>query len=417
MIEHANIFYVRDIHSIGGVETFVYELAKKYKDYDIAVVCKNVAPEQKERLKKYCKVYVHRKQQIKCKVIITNWDTSIYDYVNKDAKKYTVLHTDYKNPTERLGLPQDRPDITYIGITDVSKKNFEEITGIDRTILCRNPLTIEDEPDEPVLTLVSATRLTKIKDDGRHLKLAQALEKQGIKFIWYIFTTDQYNSNPIWNNRNIIHMKNRLDLGYFMKKADWYIQLSSCEGDSYSLKEALYRGTPIVVCELPYFKEIGIENDKNALFYNIDNSNADEIALKMKTPLKFTFKHVEDGYNEILDKTKSHYEEDLKMKFKVRALINFTDMEENKKRIKGEEFECSKIRCEYLLENNAIEIIEEKVQSISEQDMTEKQKQSYDELKEQKLTEKALEKRIKESAKETVELEEKSKKKKKTSKK
>lgn len=358
MIEHANIFYVRDIHSIGGVETFVYELAKKYKDYDIAVVCKNVAPEQKERLKKYCKVYVHRKQQIKCKVIITNWDTSIYDYVNKDAKKYTVLHTDYKNPTERLGLPQDRPDITYIGITDVSKKNFEEITGIDRTILCRNPLTIEDEPDEPVLTLVSATRLTKIKDDGRHLKLAQALEKQGIKFIWYIFTTDQYNSNPIWNNPNIIHMKNRLDLGYFMKKADWYIQLSSCEGDSYSLKEALYRGTPIVVCELPYFKEIGIENDKNALFYNIDNSNADEIALKMKTPLKFTFKHVEDGYNEILDKTKSHYEEDLKMKAEVKAIKRFQDIENNKEwREINETWICSVERAEYLKENNGVEIL------------------------------------------------------------
>ena len=29
MINHKNIFYVRDIHAIGGVETFVYELAKK----------------------------------------------------------------------------------------------------------------------------------------------------------------------------------------------------------------------------------------------------------------------------------------------------------------------------------------------------------------------------------------------------
>ena len=47
------------------------------------------------------------------------------------------------------------------------------------------------------------------------------------------------------------------------------------------------------------------------------------------------------------------------MKFKVKALINFTDMEANKKRIIGEEFECSKIRCDYLLDNKAIEIVEE----------------------------------------------------------
>jgi len=29
MIEHSNIFYVRDIHKIGGVETYVYEMTKK----------------------------------------------------------------------------------------------------------------------------------------------------------------------------------------------------------------------------------------------------------------------------------------------------------------------------------------------------------------------------------------------------
>lgn len=357
MIEHANIFYVRNIHAIGGVETFVYELAKKYKDYDIAVVCKDVVPAQMQRLQKYCRVYVHKNQQIKCNVIITNWDTSILDYVNEDAKKYTVLHTDYKNPTERLGLPKDRPDVTYIGITEVSKKNFEEISGIDRTILCRNPLTIEDE--EPVLVLVSATRMTEIKDNGRHLKLAQALDRQGVKYIWLIFTTNEYNDNPIWKNPNVIHMQNRLELGQFMKNADWYVQLSSCEGDSYSLKEALYRGTPVVVCELPYFKEIGIENNKNALFYNLDNSNADEVAIKMKKPLKFKFEEVKDGYDKLLDKTKSHYEEEKKMEVKVKVIKNFKDMENgNIQRVIGDEFICGKFRADYLVENGAVEVIE-----------------------------------------------------------
>ena len=48
------------------------------------------------------------------------------------------------------------------------------------------------------------------------------------------------------------------------------------------------------------------------------------------------------------------------MIFKVKALINFNDLEENKKRVVGEEFECSKVRCDYLLENKAIEIVEKK---------------------------------------------------------
>lgn len=357
MIEHKNIFYVQNIHTIGGVETFVYELVKEYHNYDVAVVCKRIANEQKKRLREYCKVYIHKDQQIKCNVIITNYDTSILDYVNKDAKKYTVLHTDYSNPVERLGLPKDRPDITYIGITEASKKAFEEITGIKRTILCRNPLEIGE--DKPILTLVSATRLTEIKDKGRHLKLAQALERQGIDFIWYIFTTDEYKNNPIWSNKNIVHINNRLDLGQFIRNADWYVQLSSCEGDSYSLKEALYRGTPIVVCELPYFKEIGIKNDVNALFYNIDNSNADEIATKMKTPLKFTFEPIKDGYDELLDKTKSHYKEDIKMKVKVRAIKTFNDVEEGILReAKKSEWVCDEERADFLLDHNAIEVLD-----------------------------------------------------------
>lgn len=353
MIKHSNIFYVRNIHAIGGVETYVYELAKKYKDYDNAIVCKTIDVEQRKRLKKFCPVYVHTDEKIECDVIITNWDTSIFDYVNKEAKKYTVLHTDYSNSTEILGLPKDREDITYIGITEDSKKKFENITKINRTILCRNPLEIEE--DEPILTLVSATRLTKIKDDGRHLQLAQALDELGIKYIWYIFTTDEYKSNPLWQNKNIVKMRNRLDLGWFLKNADWYVQLSSCEGDSYSLKEALYRGTPIVVCELLYFKEIGIKNNENALFYNLDNSNAKDVAKKMKKPFKFKFEHVQDGYNDLLNKTKSNYKEEI---YKVKAIIDFKDIEENKDRKANiSEWECDKGRMEQLLKVGYIEII------------------------------------------------------------
>ena len=40
MIEHSNILYLRDISELGGVETFLWEMLKKYHKYDIAVVYK-----------------------------------------------------------------------------------------------------------------------------------------------------------------------------------------------------------------------------------------------------------------------------------------------------------------------------------------------------------------------------------------
>lgn len=374
MIKHANIIYARDIHAIGGVETFVYELVKKYKDYDMAVVCKNIAKEQEIRLRKYCKVYVHKNEQIQCKVIITNWDTTILEYVNKEAKKYTVLHTDYSNETEILGLPKDREDITYIGITESSKKAFEDVSGITRTILCRNPYTLEK--DEKPLMLVSATRMTKIKDNGRMTELANALDRANIKYIWFIITTDEYLNNKIFKNPNVIYIKNRLDVASFLNMADWYVQLSICEGDSYSLREALYRGLPIVVCDLPYFKEYGIEDNVNALFYNSDNSNALDIAYRMINPLKFSFKQIEDNYNNLLDKTKSYYEEERRMKFKVRATDKYTKTDTADKNLseeeslkakkeirvvpeKGREWIVDTDRKDVLVQNGFVEVVEE----------------------------------------------------------
>ena len=46
------------------------------------------------------------------------------------------------------------------------------------------------------------------------------------------------------------------------------------------------------------------------------------------------------------------------MKFKVKALINFNDLEEGKHRKIGEKFICTKERTDFLIEHKAVEIIE-----------------------------------------------------------
>ncbi|MBQ4032017.1 MAG: hypothetical protein II625_09715, partial [Bacilli bacterium] len=63
MIEHDNILYIRDISPLGGVETFIWEMLKKYSKYDIAVVYKTADKKQLERLKQYCMCYQHINQK------------------------------------------------------------------------------------------------------------------------------------------------------------------------------------------------------------------------------------------------------------------------------------------------------------------------------------------------------------------
>lgn len=53
---------------------------------------------------------------------------------------------------------------------------------------------------------------------------------------------------------------------------------------------------------------------------------------------------------------------------KVRVLKYFRDKEEKKERFVGEEFECTKERCNYLLEHNAVEIVKD-VPEITEEEV------------------------------------------------
>ena len=72
-ITGANIFYVSNFNIIGGIETFIYELARKYSDYDITVVYKTGDQDQLERLRKHVKVRQYQGQKIKAKKAFFNY--------------------------------------------------------------------------------------------------------------------------------------------------------------------------------------------------------------------------------------------------------------------------------------------------------------------------------------------------------
>ena len=142
---------------------------------------------------------------------------------------------------------------------------------------------------------------------------------------------------------------------------------SSVEGDSYSFKEALYRGVPIVAKHLPYFDEIGIKDGENALF--IDDNNIEEVAKKMLKPLKFTFKHVEDSYDKLLYKSESRYKEEMSMRYLVEALpeyekLNVDDKDLGRVPTAGEQWEIDRERLDILLGDNSyntafVKVVEE----------------------------------------------------------
>ena len=369
IIKHKNILYMPKISPLGGIETYVYEVVKKYKDLDIAVVSKDCDKLQARRIRKYCPLYIHTNEKIECDVAIINYDVSIIDYINKDAKIYQTIHGDYSNPIYGGKRPPDHPRLTgYIAITKYLEDKIKDLYNVDNIIMSYNPLTIEE--DKPYITLVSATRLHKNKGVNRMKELIRALDRYKIDYIWYCITND---TNVI-KHPNVIMIQNRLDVDKWLRQADYVVLLSDSEACSYTLNEALYRNIPIIATPLPYLEEIGVKDGINAYIIDFDCKNVDEVVQKINNIPKFTFKQLEDNYRNIFKKSKSNYKEELNMKYKVEAILNFYDMEDqedkykvlpelNKDGSKTRESQhiwvVNKERADYLLEHNAIKVLEE----------------------------------------------------------
>ena len=87
-IRCTNIIYISNISKLGGVESYAYYMAKKYRDYDIMVLCKSGNINQLERILEVCPAEIHNGQKIYCKTMIINYDTSILDYVEERRRLY-----------------------------------------------------------------------------------------------------------------------------------------------------------------------------------------------------------------------------------------------------------------------------------------------------------------------------------------
>ena len=117
-------------------------------------------------------------------------------------------------------------------------------------------------------------------------------------------------------------------------------------------------GVPVVVTPLSIMKELPV-NENEFIELKYDCSNVDEVAKQIfeKEVQPFTYTPPKDNWNQLLVKSKSTYQKEMKQKVKVRAKIPFTDLEENIKRKKDEEWTTNRARAEYLNEIKFADII------------------------------------------------------------
>lgn len=371
-IKHANIFYIPNFNVIGGTEQFMYEIAKKYHKYDIAVIYENGDENQIKRLREFIPVYKYKGQDIECDKLFCNYSTKIANKVN--AKEYVqIIHAMYKS--NKIN-PVIEPKINkYIAVSEIAKKEYEELTN-KKVEVFRNPLSFTKEDKERVLVLISATRLTKEKGKERIEKLAKKLDEKKSKWIWLIFTNDKDKIN----NKNIIYLPPRLDVRPFLELAKgkgYGVQLSDCEGDCYFTRECEAVGLPLLVTPLPSFEEQGLVEGKNCYYipFNVEiDDKIDKIINEIPTYSPYIR---DDNWEDMLVKNKSNYEEERKMKVKVKALSKFEGVIDAERKVEpkvGDEWETTKERADMLQEKGYVEIIEIIKEKTVEKKPTKKKK-------------------------------------------
>jgi glycosyltransferase involved in cell wall biosynthesis len=331
---YSNVFYIPHFNVIGGIETYMYELAKKYSKYDITVVYSYGDQKQISRLSKYIRVIKNNGEKIKCKRLFimykSNLDLFEADYIIQ------ITHADYK--AQNLTPNKDPRINEHYAVSKSVAKSYEEISGLE-TKVCYNPLTL-DKPRK-VLKLISATRLTKEKGKDRMIKLANILTNNNIPFLWLIFTNDK----QAIDNPNVIYMNPRLDIRDFIAGSDYLVQLSDTEAWSYSVLESLSLGTPVITTPIPCFEEMGIENGKNGyiLPFNMKDIPINDIYENIPV---FNFKAPKDIYDKLLIKEPSTY--DPNKKVNATCIKGYTDLEHNKKYKKNDIINVSEKRYIYL---------------------------------------------------------------------
>lgn len=342
-----NVFYFKSINAIGGVESFFYYLSRLYKN--MVIYYESADPIQVERLAKNVEVHKWHGEPIKCKRFFGNYGCdNILPYIEAE-EKYFIIHCDYKK--NKYASPLIYPGFKYIAVSKLAGESFKELTGLDYEVIY-NPLVI----DKPIvkkkkgLNLISATRLSGEKGGWRILELAYRLDKAGIKYSWDVYTNKPKKLDESKLSPNIHLKEPKLDLSKEIAESTYLVQLSDHEAFGLSVAESLILGTPVIVTDIPAFREIGC-NEDNAIILDLylTNLDIDEIVKGKKT---FNYTPPKSNWNKYLDNNREYDPNDL---VEVTILRRYTDIVLKEKIPRGETRKMTKLRASYLESKGLVE--------------------------------------------------------------
>lgn len=208
------VIHATFLEKIGGIETWVYYIAKKYNIGQITLLYSRADKEQLDRLEPYIKTLQYTGQKIKCNKIIFTMAQHVIPELYENAKERILLvHANYGKVYEYGYQKFPEMDKVY-AVSNVARDCLQKLTE-QEVFTLYNPVEI-DKPRK-LLKLISATRLTQEKGAERIQYLSEQLDKKGIPYIWLIFT----DRPPEKVSKNIILMEPRYNMSDYIVQADY----------------------------------------------------------------------------------------------------------------------------------------------------------------------------------------------------
>lgn len=372
--------YQSHIDEFGGVSTFLYNWCLQLRNYyDITILYGYANKNQLRRLSKLVKTEKWDKEkEYICDIVLRNsvWGEVPNNIISRDNRYLEMRHANYKYllDNNKLNIQYHKWDKTneVIGCGEYVSKMSHEVLGDNPTTII-NILAPKVKTNK-ILHLISCTRLDPAKGWNRMLKLMEMLKNANIKFRWDIFTTDIKTCEF----EDVYFHKARYDIWDYLADADYTVLLSDSEGLSYTVQESLQYQVPVICTDVGGNRDL-IEDGINGYLVPLD-MNFDVNKLLKIPKCKEYDNNALEKWLDYLGNSKYEEKEIIDMKnIKVEAIINFTDIEENTHRTKGEQFLCTRERLEELLGDNpkkivCVKVIEETTQKVKEE---KKKKENY----------------------------------------
>lgn len=309
-------------------------------------------------------------KEYECDIFFRN---SVWGITPKNIKYKRAIemrHADYKALADLNKLWGQYNDM---GIKEVvACGNY--VGEMSNIVMHDNPKVIKNillpnQKTKKILKLVSCTRIDAEKGWNRMLKMMDMMKKAGIKFEWKIFT----NSFQYCPYEEVHFYKQRWDIWDYLADADYTVLLSDREGLPYTVQESLQYKTPAIVTDIGGCTEM-IKDGVNGYVVPLDMNFDITKILNIPKCEDYDNHALEDwleylGYEGEINKLDliEKFEKEMKEmeEVKVRATKKFYDTEcDNVLRnaqngtIPASEWICSKERADYLVNNNAVQIIE-----------------------------------------------------------